>query len=255
MYINMNNIRKYIDVQLLKKLVDEGKSYKEISEIMHCNETSLCRCYTKNFGARNDRAASYRQKLDISDEQKQIIFGSLLGDMCLAPHVKTIRGSECHSDKQKEYAKYKYSLLKGLVGKMLLVTTTLSGKDYNKRLFSIRPNINLWPLYELFYYDNKKKDVPFDLSLLTPRAIAFWFMDDGYIAKTQTGANLGFSTCSFSFDGLYRLQSYLKTKYGIETIVRKNKYLVVRTKSCKKLSEMIKPYMIPSMYYKLGKYL
>lgn len=245
-------MRNVIDKQQLKELVDNGKSYKEISEILHYNETSLCRCYTKNFGKRLDRAASYRQKIDITKEQEEIIFGSLLGDMCIVKHVKTYRGSECHSVKQVPYIEYKYNLLRPLCGKLLDSTTTIKGKTYYKKQFVLRPNLNLAKFYNMFYInENLKKDVPYDLSLLTPRAIAFWFMDDGFHVTNKNNI-LGFSTCSFSLEGLMRLQSYLKITYNIDTIIRKNFYLIVRTNSYQILYNLIRPYIIPSMLYKLG---
>ena len=245
-------MRNVIDKQQLKELVDNGKSYKEISEILHCNETSLCRCYTKNFGKRLDGAASYRQKIDITKEQEEIIFGSLLGDMCITKHVKTYRGLECHSIKQLHYIEYKHNLLKSLCGKLLDTTTIIKNKTYYKKQFVLRPNLNLEKFYNMFYIkENLKKDVPYNLSLLTPRAIAFWFMDDGFHVTNKNNI-LGFSTCSFSLEGLIRLQNYLKTTYNIDTIIRKNFYLIVRTNSYQTLYNLIKPYIIPSMLYKLG---
>ena len=132
--------------------------------------------------------------------------------MNISRHVKTYRGTECHSIKQVEYLNYKKSLLNNLCGKEILETTIVNGRKYYKKVFCIRPNTNLKKLYELFYYNNGKKDVPNDLALLTPLAVSMWFMDDGFVAKTQSGQNLGFSTCSFSFDGLYRLQSFFQRK-------------------------------------------
>lgn len=245
-----------IDINKLKDLVDSGKSYKEISLIMGFTKSSLCRCYTKNFGIKKDRAISYRQKLIITSVQKEIIFGSLLGDMCLVQHVKNIRGSECHSIKQEEYIAYKHSLLSGLCGKLIDTTTTIDGKVYKKKQFTIRPNLNLWEFYNMFYFgENHKKRIPFNLNMLTPRAIAFWFMDDGFLIKSKNSQELGFSTCCFTLEDLLRLQQFLDHTYKIKTIIRKNFYLIVRVNSCKLLADLIKPYMIESMYYKLGKYL
>ena len=50
----------------------------------------------------------------------------------------------------------------------------------------IRNNTELKTLYETFYYVNSKKDVPLDLTPLTPRAIAFWYMDDGSCLKKNS---------------------------------------------------------------------
>lgn len=248
-------MRRHIDTQRLKELIDQNKTYEEISKIMGFNETSLCRHYTKHFGKKEDRASAYRQRLPITQEQKEIIFGSLLGDMCVSKHVKNYRGLEAHSLKQEDYLEYKRNLLSPLSGTTIKETRIISNKPYHSVKFALRPNLNLEELYNSFYIgENHKKDVPYDLSLLTPRAIAFWFMDDGF-AVTHGKRLLGFSTCAFSLEGLQRLQNYLQSTYNIETIIRKNFYLIVKAKDGKKLAEMIKPYMIESMYYKLGRHL
>ena len=245
-------MRRYIDVQTLKKFVEEGKSYEEISKIMKFRESSLCRCYTKNFGVRKDRGASYRQRLTITREQEEIIFGSLLGDMCIAKHANNYRGLETHSVKQEAYIKYKQALLYPLCGVLLDAKTKIGDKIYNKKMFSIRPNLNLKKFYEMFYYrENHKKDVPKNLSLLTPRAIAFWFMDDGFHVSNSK-KSLGFSTCSFSLEGLLRLQKYFSKVFKIDTIIRKNFYLIIRANSYETFCNLVKPYIIPSMLYKLG---
>lgn len=246
-------MRRYIDTQRLKEFIDQNKTYEEISKIMGFNETSLCRHYTKHFGKKEDRASAYRQRIPMTQEQKEIIFGSLLGDMCISKHIKNYRGAETHSIKQAEYAEFKRNLLTPLAGEMSEGQATIKDKTYQKRTFTLRPNLDLEEFYSSFYIgENNKKDVPYDLSLLTPRAIAFWFMDDGFVI-THGKHLLGFSTCSFSLEGLQRLQNYLKSIYNIETIIRRNFYLIVKAQDCKKLADMIKPYMIESMYYKLGR--
>lgn len=246
-------MRRYIDTQRLKELIDQNKTYQEISKIMGFNETSLCRHYIKHFGKKEDRASAYRQRLPITQEQKEIIFGSLLGDMCVSKHVKNYRGLEAHSIKQEDYAEYKRKLLLPLSGVLVKGSFLIGNKTYYKREFTLRPNLNLEEFYNSFYIgENHKKDVPYDLSLLTPRAIAFWFMDDGFVV-THGKRLLGFSTCAFTIEGLQRLQKYFQDTYNIETIIRKNFYLIVKAKDCEKLANMIKPYMIESMYYKLGK--
>ena len=242
-------MRRCIDKVQLKELVDLNYQYGEISKIMGFTETSLCRCYTKNYGQKSDRASSYRQAIVLTKEQEEIIFGSLLGDMALQKHTKTYRGSESHSIKQKEYALYKKNLLNPLCGNLRYFTVKAGGKEYQEVGFSIRPNIKLEFLYHAFY-GMGKKDVPEDLSLLTPRAIAFWFMDDGF-KVSGNGKMLGFSTCSFTLDGLLRLKKHLKETYNIESIIRKNFYLIIKAKDCQKLITLIKPYMIEEMYYKI----
>lgn len=252
---NKKAMRNIIDKDLVKKLYDEGKSYEEISKILGFSTSSIGRCYRKNFGILKDRSRNVRQNIQLTQAQKEILFGGLLGDFCLVKHVKNYRGSVAHSIKQENYAKFLHSKLNSIVGKFRYTKVKANNKIYDECQFTLRPNLQLESFYNSFYNDfNGKKDVPYDLSLLTPLAIAIWFMDDGFLINNGHSQTLGFSTCSFSLEGLIRLQNYLKTKYDIDTIIRRNFYLVVRQKDAQKLASLIRPYIIKEMYYKLGIY-
>ena len=248
-------MRKIIDKDLVKKLYDEGKSYKEIAEILGFSIPSIGRCYRKNFGNLKDRSRNVRQNIPLTQEQKEILFGGLLGDFCIVKHIMNYRGAINHSIKQENYAKFLHLKLNSLVGRFRYIKVKVNNKIYDECQFTLRPNLQLESFYNSFYKDfNGKKDVPYDLSLLTPLAIAIWFMDDGFLINNGHSQTLGFSTCNFTLEGLLRLQNYLKITYNIDTIIRKNFYLIVKKKDSQKLVSLIQPYMIIEMYYKLGIY-
>ena len=77
-------------------------------------------------------------------------------------------------------------------------------------------------------------------------------MDDGFLLDNGHSKTLGFSTCNFSLDGLLRIQKYLKETYNIETIIRKNFYLIVKKSSAMLLKNLISDYIIDSMKYKVS---
>lgn len=245
-------MRRYIKKEQVQKLKEEGKTYREISEILGFSYNSIARFCRKRFGILSDRGKSTRQNIEVNEKQKEILFGSLLGDACLVKHNKTFRGSVIHSWKQYEYIVYLHQQLESLCGILAKRSVKVNNKIYQEWAFAIRPNLSLEPFYQIFYEDFAgKKDIPKDLSLLTPQAIAIWFMDDGFLLDNGHSKTLGFSTCSFSLDGLMRLQQYLYNRYNIETIIRKNFYLIVRRKNAKTLVNLIKPYLINSMLYKI----
>ena len=90
-----------------------------------------------------------------------------------------------------------------------------------------------------------------DLTLLTPKAMAWWFMDDG---TTSGKCSISIATCSFSIDGLLRLKEYLKTTYDIDITIQKDFKIYFPSNSAKKFYELIKDFIIPEMMYKF-KYL
>jgi hypothetical protein len=61
------------------------------------------------------RAASVRKPLTLTEEQEQIVFGGLLGDMQIEFRGTNSRLKFRHGEKQKEYAMWKYEQLKNLV--------------------------------------------------------------------------------------------------------------------------------------------
>lgn len=245
--------RNRIKFSIVDPLIKEGKTYEEIASIVGVTRNSVGRFCRKHYGLLEDRGKSTRQSIPITQKQKEILFGSLLGDLCIRKHTKTYRGVLVHSIKQLEYAQYMHKELNSIVGKFRFINVKVSNKIYDECQFTIRPNLELKFLYDSFYEDFLgKKDVPFNLSLLSPLALAIWFMDDGFLIDNGHSKSFGLSTCSFSLEGLLRLQKYLKKVYNIETIIRKNFYLIVRRCSALTFKTIIQPYIINSMKYKIA---
>jgi hypothetical protein len=247
----MKRIR--INLETVIALRNEDKSYEEIASIIGVTRNSVGRFCRKHFGLLEDRGKSTRQSIQLTIKQIEILFGGLLGDACLCKHTKNYRGQIIHSTKQLEYAQYLHKELNNISGKFRYIRVKANNKIYDECQFTLRPNLLFEPLYNSFYEDfNGKKDVPYNLENLTPQAIAIWFMDDGFLLDNGHSKTLGFSTCSFSLEGLLRLQNYLKKTYNIETIIRKNFYLIVKRHSAITLKSIIEPYIINSMRYKIA---
>lgn len=242
-------MRNKLNHEVIENLVKEGKSYKEIVLITGYNKSSVYGWCVKHFGKLEDKQASRRQCLSISQEQKEFIFGTLMGDGNLSPcGKKSIFGRNNHSLKQESYCKHKQQILENLTYPVKYTTKHLdsTNKDYKQCYFCFKPNTELIPFYNMFY-KNGKKDVPEDLSLLTPRAMAWWFMDDGFAASK---CSIAIATCSFSCDGLLRLKKYLKDTYDISVTIQKDFKLYFHAESAVKFYNLIKDYVIDDMKYK-----
>lgn len=235
--------------EVIKELVKQGKSYKEIVEITGYNKNSVYGWCIRYFGKLEDKMASRRQNIQITQEQKEYIFGTLLGDGNLRYCGKhTIYGRINHSIIQEEYCQYKQKILKNLTYPVKYTSKYLktTNKTYKQCYFCFKPNMELISIYNMFY-KNGKKDIPEDLSLLTPKALAWWFMDDG----TSSGnCSISIATCSFSLEGLLRLQKYLKEVYNISTTIQKDFKLYFHAKSAVEFYNLIKDYIIENMQYK-----
>ena len=113
----------------------------------------------------------------------------------------------------------------------------------------------------MFYDHNLSNDkyikvVPVNIEqYLTPLALAIWFMDDG--SKLGKGAKI--ATNSFLQEDIIFLCKVLYSRYKINATIHKDGKgkgytIYVDVKSMPVLSKIIKPHMLPTMYYKLGEY-
>jgi hypothetical protein len=119
-------------------------------------------------------------------------------------------------------------------------------------------------LHSLFYrYDHNInkfiKIIPNNIGdFLTPLAIAVWFMDDG--KKHSSGYS--FATNSFTKKEVDLICKVLNSKFSIIATPNITNYYLndptkpqycvyVHTTSVKLFNEIVYPYIVPSMYYKL----
>jgi LAGLIDADG DNA endonuclease family len=109
----------------------------------------------------------------------------------------------------------------------------------------------------MFYkvVDNKlKKIIPLNIeNYLTPLALAIWFMNDG----SKFNNSVKIVTNCFTYEEISYLCIILKNKYNLTVTLNKSKkniIIYIHENSMFLFSNLIKPYMLPSLYYKLGDY-
>lgn len=254
--------RCFIKEEDVKPLLDRGYSYQQIADALGYKKVSIGFFCRKHFGKLPDKGKFVRKNIPYTQEQKEIIFGTLLGDAGIykRKHKKakceTYFGRINHGELQLEYANYIRSFFdSSLVSDIRHYFTKGNNNTLVKRnrwhnSFDFKDNYALKELYDMFYINDGKKDVPMDLTLLTPRAMAFWFMDDGSCSNKHS---VSIATMSFSISGLLRLQEYLLQTYNIKTIIRKDYTMYIMTQSAPIFYDLIKPYMHESLMYKLRK--
>ena len=187
--------------------------------------------------------ARKRMLLELSQRQKEILIGCVLGDAYISPLGK-IRIEQ--STKQREYVDWKYQELHSLcypAQPREIVHILPTGKEHTSVFFLLRQYFRQW---RSLFYEGRVKIFPRNLSV-TPLTLAVWYMDDG----CWTGKKA--LICAESFDGIYSgyMQRALFEQHGIETVVGKNGRLVIRKKFHDQFFSLIAPHIIPSMKYKL----
>jgi hypothetical protein len=183
---------------------------------------------------------------------RDVVVGTILGDGSLQSKSSSLTFS--HSQRQSEYARFKAALLAELspsVDERRVAIAAGGPREYPVIQVRTLAHRALRLLRREFYAECKV--VPAWLAEeLNPRMLAFWFMDDGYTRIREGGrrplaeiATVGFadSDLQILMSGLQRLGLAAKASRG-------RLYFDVPT--TERLSEMIAPFVPPSMRYKLN---
>lgn len=193
---------------------------------------------------------------NIQNEIEQLIIGSMLGDGYLSKQPENkynSRLSIAHSIKQKEYIEWKWKILDNfnLAGKLCY------NKIYNDRYikgymeeYRFRSKANsLFTFYRNIFYPNGKKVLDFSMiSKINELGLTIWLLDDMHLCTTSYQIN----TQCFSLTEIEKLREILKEKFNINTTHQKfDNVIYVRKNSLEILNNLILPYTVESMKYKL----
>jgi len=194
--------------------------------------------------------------LQINNHQRSIIIGTLLGDGFLERNGKFVRLHIDHSIKQKEYLYWKYRELKTFVPskpRIIISYHRKAQKEY-RRLHFATYSLDVFEYYWKIFYSNNRKAITNLIfsELKDPLSLAVWYMDDGY--KRNDCDALRFSTESFSSAEQKLLQKVLAKNFGIKAVIhRKSKWwnLYIPHRETLKFIDLVSPYIIPSLRYKI----
>ena len=201
--------------------------------------------------------SKFKQKAgDMNEKQRSIMVGTLLGDGHLETQNqgRTYRLKIEHTIKQKEYTDFLYQNFKSWANELPKEKNkVVRGKTYTNYYFQTR-SVGEFRFYgQIFYDKNGKKRIPdFIAKLLTPLALAIWFMDDGSYKSKQHKA-LILNTQCFNKRDLRLLIEAFEECFNIEAKLRSQKegYQLIIPRP-ERFIELILPYLRKEFYYKLG---
>jgi hypothetical protein len=184
--------------------------------------------------------------IQLSQEEMGIIIGCILGDGYIYP-----KGKICidHGPAQYEYVLWLHQKLQRLCYPKISQVFRLD-KRFQTQTISYRFFLRQWfrPLREKFYSDRIKR-IPDNIGKwITPLSLAVWYMDDGYLDKKKYPLLM---TESYTKEDVIRLTEILKTKFVIDSFLTTRNRIRIASKSRKHFFDLIRQYMIDSMYYKL----
>ena len=244
-----SNDPKMIDA--VSKLVDSGKTNQEIADILKISPPTVRR-YTRLVGKDTNSVKHKGLKIvHLTNEQLEIIYGGMLGDMSITLTQKQARLIISQGGSHEEYFDHLCKNFKDILGKISKKPRydKRTNKYYNKFIVKSLANPIYLNLYNEFYKDKRKTITKEWVDKLTPRSLAYWFMDDGFLHG-------GLATNCFTPQEIKLLQDMFLNKYDINTRIyhdgKKNQdVLFICFESLENFENLIKPYMIESMYYKL----
>ena len=169
-----------------------------------------------------------------------------------------------HSDKQHDYCVHKAKLVKTILKRTCRVVQGVNNKKYRCSRFSVsHPYCKT--LWKKMYSDGKKRFTRQCLDMLTDHGLAIWYLDDGH---TNFNVNIdGYITSVYmqlatmcSKEEINILKDYFNEVHNLFPTIRcdnrsnpwKKYFLQFKTDDSITLTNIIKPYVIESMSYKIN---
>lgn len=232
-----------LNKSIVKVLLKRGFSNKEIAKIFKVKRTTVQTYRQRQNLYYKSEIPYYNKKQNISNYNKSLIIGTVLGDGYISPTGELTVG---HSLKQKNYCKWKADKLNCIfrINKPRLDKRT--NKTYYSCSFrSRRTKFNKKLREEL--YEPEKQITKKSLKYFSSLSLAILYMDDGF----KTNGSYKIATNSFTKNSLRIFNQHCKKRFGIWfTIHTENKlYLPIKFKRI--FEKIIKPYIHPELEYKM----
>jgi recombination protein RecA len=198
----------------------------------------------------------------LSDQQWQVVLGSLMGDGNLSPNLRGRSGVRFrlgHGAQQIDYLDWKVSLLGNIAASRRVDARGAAFAD-----FTALPELE--ELRRAVYLGDGKKHLSWDyLKALTPLALAVWYMDDGCftlrskgLQERTKGGSGRIEICveAMAEGSRARLVEYLRDAYGLSVKLvprgtRRTVSIIFTTEASAKFQALIAPYVPAAMESKL----
>lgn len=205
------------------------------------------------------REVSYFSKLKstfvLSEIQKAVLIGTLLGDGSLNLRGKYHRLHIKHSIKQKFFVDYKREIFSNITNMSARIFyQKVNNKEYGFCEFVTLTHPEFTKFHRTFYLNNKKV-VPDNINelLVNPLSVTVWFMDDG----AAEYAGLSLQTHSFELNEVEKLRDCLQKNFSIKAKIRLNKgrYVIYIPKVyLNRFIDLVSNYILKEFNYKLLPY-
>ena len=191
----------------------------------------------------------------VTQEEHDLIIGSLMGDASIRQREKNSCFRVAHSIKQEEYLNWKLDILREFrISEFYRRNRFINNREV-KMIYSSTRTHPVFNHYRTLFYKNGRKTITQEiLSQLNPRSLAIWVCDDGS-RETKQGYII-LCTNSYTLEEHKLMKQFFNERFGLDPTIgfRDKKYYYLRFKQddTKKLIGIIKPFIQKSMLYKIG---
>jgi hypothetical protein len=229
---------------------------KNLNKNNNINNNKQLTIWGTNFGSliKYKLTPQIREMINFPNYHQSVIVGLILSDACLILNNKS-KNARLEFVQSLSNFTYLWSVF-------LILSPFCSSYPYfqrNLRKGKINWAVRIYTrqlscftkLHSLFY-KNGVKVIPINIfDLLTPVSLAHWIMGDGTFAKYGTRI----ATDSFNLNEVILLINVLIIKFDINCTIQLNKEkprLYIKADSMEKLKNIIGPYMVETMKYKIN---
>lgn len=226
-------------------------------------KSAITKAEVIGLGPNSRLLMQYKESLvELSPTQREAAIGLMLGDVSLQTQNggKTFRMKFEWGDKSKFYLDHVFNLFDEWV---------LSDPHQKVRFSPAGNKVTNWGFQTMshgafnflaqLFLNLRTKSISTDLikNHLTPRGLAYWFMDDGgRLDYNKNSKNKGvvLNTQSFKDKEVEIMAQQLMEKFNLDCEVRSNKgkkVIVIKSCSYPKFLLLIDPYILTNMRYKL----
>jgi hypothetical protein len=194
--------------------------------------------------------------LSLTLAQREALVGLLLGDAHLEARDKgsTYRLKIEQSEAHRAYVEHLYGLFRPWVLTPPQPKNVISRGHSSTNWWFQTVSHGAFRFYAQQFYRNGRKCVPrLIYRWLKPRGLAYWFMDDGSLKWRQSRAVL-LNTQGYELSDVERLAEVLTREFALATFLRRQAegyQLVIAGRSLERLAELIGPYLLQEMAYKM----
>lgn len=236
----------------------QGLNDYEIAKLMSISDSTIFRWRKEfNLPPMCTKPSLRVKEIIPTEEQLQILVGTLLGDSSLQYYPKygwSAPKFKCeHGIAQKEYAVMLDKKLKSLGSKFNRYSRIDKRRNAEQISYVVTTGSNQYfhKMYYLLYNTGKKEVCKEILENFTEVSLAYLYMDDGFFHQ----GTADICTEGFSKKSVELLVTFFAEKFNLHFgLSKRNKGYRMRLhrKEFNKFCSIISPYMIDSLKYKLG---